>query len=92
MRRISCTATATAPFQPLGSEDTVSVDTAQPSRPLSLMSSEMDRKGGLAATYLRHAHIQGRGGARQHQREQAQHIRVSPRRQRAKERLGADAS
>ena len=59
MRRISCTATPSAPRQSLGSEDTVSVDTAQPSRPLSLMSSEMDRKGGSAVTYL--AQQQGLG-------------------------------
>ncbi len=43
-----------APAQCCGSEVTVSVQTMQPSRPLSLMSSEMPMKGGSAATYLRH--------------------------------------
>ena len=45
-RRTSCTATSTAPRQSLGSDVMVRVDTAHPSRPLSLMSSSANSVGG----------------------------------------------
>ena len=47
-RRISCTATVVASRQSFASDTTVSVDTAQPSRPLSLWSNSIRLKHGAS--------------------------------------------